>query len=518
MIDLLVEVNGRLARDIRYLIRMEPGVQTPEQTLVNASGSCRDSGWLLVQLLRNLGLAARFVSGYLIQLVPDVKSLDGPSGPVADFTDLHAWCEVYLPGAGWIGLDPTSGLLAGEGHIPLACTPEPSTAAPVSGEVEESKVEFSHEMSVARVWEAPRVTKPYTEEQWRDIDRLGHEIDTDLSELDVRLTMGGEPTFVSLDDPDGAEWNTAALGPEQAPARRESVSPVEREVRAAGSRAFRAGQVVPGRAAAALVAELLLAARWRADLAEPRALRERDRRLRRHAPRVRNAFSRPWRWVSAFRRPSCLLRTRTRSITCGASGGCRRTWTRSSRVSKMPGERERLARIFEQGLDSAVGYVFPVARDQERTQVADRPLVSAAGTLLPAAGRFAGWLSLAARFHAVGLARRLSVRAFARPCAAVSRRSRGMRRFAASCRDGVATTAAGITLGMGAALSEFPEESLDAAVARRAGWLGEAGRGGAGARGREPSARDERTRSRSVASRSRAPGIRRLGHAHGHLR
>jgi uncharacterized protein (DUF2126 family) len=211
-IDFLVELNQRVARDIRYLIRMEPGVQTPEATLARAAGSCRDSGWLLVQLLRHMGLAARFVSGYLIQLKSDLKALDGPSGPTADFTDLHAWCEVYLPGAGWIGLDPTSGLLAGEGHIPLACTPEPSSAAPVSGEVDESEVQFEHSMSVARIWEAPRVTKPYSDAQWAGIERLGGLIDVELERSDVRLTMGGEPTFVSVDDPDGAEWNTEALG------------------------------------------------------------------------------------------------------------------------------------------------------------------------------------------------------------------------------------------------------------------------------------------------------------------
>jgi len=203
--NFLLDLNRQLSHDIKYLIRLEPGVQTPEETLAKRSGSCRDSGWLLVQLLRHLGLAARFVSGYLIQLTPDVKSLDGPSGPEKDFTDLHAWAEVYLPGAGWIGLDPTSGLFAGEGHLPLACTPEPGAASPVTGAVDKSEVSFSHEMSITRIWEAPRVTKPYTEEQWQAIDQLGHVVDAELTSNDVRLTMGGEPTFVSIDDPQGEE-------------------------------------------------------------------------------------------------------------------------------------------------------------------------------------------------------------------------------------------------------------------------------------------------------------------------
>src|SRR6267378_3807747 len=187
--DFLVLLNQRLQREIRYLIRMEPGIQTPEETLELASGSCRDTGWLLVQALRRLGLAARFVSGYLIQLKPDVKPLDGPPGPDDDFTDLHAWAEVYLPGAGWIGLDPTSGLFTGEGHIPLAATPEPQSAAPVSGLVSECEVEFFHEISITRIHEDPRVTKPYTEDQWNRLCEVGNRIDDELGAGDVRLTM-----------------------------------------------------------------------------------------------------------------------------------------------------------------------------------------------------------------------------------------------------------------------------------------------------------------------------------------
>ncbi len=210
--NFLVDLNQRLQQDIDYQIRMEPGIQSCEETLDKRLGSCRDTGWLLVQILRHLGLAARFVSGYLVQLTADQKSLDGPSGPEEDFTDLHAWAEVYIPGAGWIGLDPTSGLFAGEGHIPLACTPDPVSAAPITGAAEKSEVEFDFVNEVTRVHEDPRVTKPYTEEQWSHIRQLGRDIDAELNHLDVRLTMGGEPTFVSIDDMEGAQWNTQALG------------------------------------------------------------------------------------------------------------------------------------------------------------------------------------------------------------------------------------------------------------------------------------------------------------------
>jgi len=212
IVDFLVHLNQRLQQDIDYNVRLDPGIQTCEETFEKRIGSCRDTGWLLVQILRHLGLAARFVSGYLVQLTADEKPLEGPAGTDKDFTDLHAWTEVYIPGAGWIGLDPTSGLFAGEGHIPLACTPDPVSAAPITGFSSPCEVSFDYHNVVKRVHEDPRVTKPYSDQQWAAIQKLGRQVDKTLQDLDVRLTMGGEPTFVSIDDMEGAQWNTEALG------------------------------------------------------------------------------------------------------------------------------------------------------------------------------------------------------------------------------------------------------------------------------------------------------------------
>jgi len=259
--DFLVDLNLQLSREIHYLIRMEPNVQNCEQTLTLGSGSCRDSAWLLVNILRQLGLAARFVSGYLIQLAPDIKSLDGPSGPEADFTDLHAWTEVYLPGAGWVGLDPTSGLFAGEGHIPLACSPEPRSAAPITGSLDECEVEFSHHMSVRRILEAPRSTRPYPEKTWDAIVTLGEQVDQQLERADVRLTMGGEPTFVAIDDMDDDQWNTEAVGVEKRQLSETLIKRLRRQWAPGGLLHYGQGKWYPGES----LPRWALGCYWRTD-------------------------------------------------------------------------------------------------------------------------------------------------------------------------------------------------------------------------------------------------------------
>ncbi|NMG29895.1 transglutaminase family protein [Aromatoleum evansii] len=363
-VDFLVDLNAQLQQDIAYLIRLEPGVQTPEETLEKGSGSCRDSAWLLVQLLRHLGLAARFVSGYLIQLTADVKSLDGPSGPEADFTDLHAWCEVYLPGAGWIGLDPTSGLFAGEGHIPLACSPEPSSAAPVSGVIDECECEcdFDHAMKVERIREAPRVTKPYAEEQWARIEALGHAIDAELAAHDVRLTMGGEPTFVAVDDPDGDEWNTTAMGPTKRLRAADLYHRLREKYGAQGLMHFGQGKWYPGEQ----LPRWSLNAFWRRD-GEPmwrdaalygdernpagadaalanRFLAGVAERLALHPKYVFDAFEDVFYYL-----------WRERRLPANVDPF-------DARLDD-PIERERLMRVFSHGLSNAAGAVLPIARD-----------------------------------------------------------------------------------------------------------------------------------------------------------
>lgn len=358
-IDFLVYINQLVHKAVNYTIRMEPGVQTPEETLTLASGSCRDSGWLLVQLLRHCGLAARFVSGYLIQLAPDVKSLDGPSGTEVDFTDLHAWCEVYLPGAGWIGLDATSGLLAGEGHIPLACTPQPSGAAPIEGGVDKSEVEFAHHMQVTRMYESPRVTKPYTPEQWADVMALGDTVDAELVAGDVRLTMGGEPTFVAVNDRDAPEWNTDALGPTKRGFATELTHKLRDEYGQGGFLHFGQGKWYPGEQ----LPRWALNIYWRADKQKVwnnPALFTDERKPTHYTPEDAGYFIR-------------TLAGKLGLTDKYVQAGYEDTWYYLWRERRLPVnvdpfnsklddemERARLRRVFEQKLDSVVGYVLPL--------------------------------------------------------------------------------------------------------------------------------------------------------------
>jgi uncharacterized protein (DUF2126 family)/transglutaminase-like putative cysteine protease len=365
-IDFLVAVNRMVQEHVGYVIRLEPGIQSCEETLGLRTGSCRDSAWLLVQLMRRLGLAARFVSGYLIQLAPDQKSLSGPSGPEHDFTDLHAWTEVYLPGAGWIGLDPTSGLLAGEGHIPLACSPDAASAAPITGGVDPCEVDFAHEMQITRIAEKPRTTKPYTRGQWQAIDALGRSVDRTLAQGDVRLTMGGEPTFVSIDDMDGDEWNTAAVGPSKRRIAADLVDRLMRRFAPGGLLHFGQGKWYPGES----LPRWALTAFWRRDgdaiwtngeylAREDRdygfGLEEADRFMTVLAQRLgidpgmaRAAFEDPWHYLEREQRLPANVDPFDSKL-------------------EDPEERARLAKVMEKGLKSAIGMVLPISRRHEET-------------------------------------------------------------------------------------------------------------------------------------------------------
>ena len=359
-VDFLMDLNQGLQKDIAYGVRMEPGVQTPEETLTLGSGSCRDTGWLLVQILRHLGLAARFVSGYLVQLTPDIKSLDGPSGPAVDFTDLHAWCEVYLPGAGWVGLDPTSGLMAGEGHIPLACTPEPPSAAPVTGLSDPCETEFHHAMRVDRVLESPRVTKPYTDAQWAAVLALGEKVDADLHVQDVRLTMGGEPTFVSVDDPDGGEWNTEAMGPHKRGLSVTLLDKLRDHYAPHGLLHYGQGKWYPGEQ----LPRWALSCFWRKDgqpiWHNPKL----------YADEAVNYGFGPTE-AARFGRALCSrLGISDQFLMPGFEDAFYYLWKErrlplnvdpfdSNLADEL--ERERLAKVFEQGLDHTVGYALPLA-------------------------------------------------------------------------------------------------------------------------------------------------------------
>jgi len=365
-IDFVVELNSLVQRAVGYVIRMEPGVQTPEETLSVARGSCRDSSWLLVQVLRHLGFAARFVSGYLIQLKPDLKAIDGPSGTEVDFTDLHAWTEVFLPGAGWIGLDPTSGLLTGESHIPLAATPHYKNAAPISGGLYGNpQTEFAFDMQVNRVAEHPRITKPFSEESWQALDALGDAVDKVLREQDVRLTMGGEPTFVSIDDFQSEEWNTAAVGPTKRHLADQLIRRLRERFAPGGFLHYGQGKWYPGESLPRWTFSLY----WRKDgkpiWSNPNLIavegkdhsvsdKDAENLLTNMAVElgiaqdfVVPAYEDPAEWIIK-------------------EGSLPENVDPSNSKLKDPEERNRIARVFERGLTKPTGYIMPVQSWQSK--------------------------------------------------------------------------------------------------------------------------------------------------------
>lgn len=362
-IDFLAMVNQKVNTTLAYTLRMDPGIYSPEETLRKGSGSCRDFAWLLVHVFRHFGLAARFVSGYSIQLKADEKPVDpdAPAGVEEDICDLHAWCEVYLPGAGWVGLDATSGLFCGEGHIPLATSANALNAAPIEGKLSYAKTQFDVEMSVTRIHEDPRVTLPYTEGQWQTILALGDQVDRELLAGDVRLSMGGEPTFIHQKDPEGAEWNTEAVGPTKKPLSEKLIRQFRERFAPGGFLHHGQGKWYPGEP----LPRWALGLYWRKDgvpLWENDALLDSEESERKFthedaedlASEIAHQLQVDDEYVQAAYEDPVYFSLRERNLPVNVD-------PTDSKLDD-PQEREQLMTVFNRGLEKPTGYILPVER------------------------------------------------------------------------------------------------------------------------------------------------------------
>ena len=367
--DFLAEVNQKVNQHLNYSLRMDPGIYTPERTLKEGTGSCRDFAWLLVHLFRRLGLAARFVSGYSIQLVADEKPVDpdAPEGVTEDVCDLHAWCEVYLPGAGWVGLDATSGLFCGEGHIPLTASADARHASPIEGAISLCDTTFNVDMSVTRIHEDPRVTKPYTDGQWQSILELGDEVDKKLNAGDVRLSMGGEPTFVSANDLEGDEWNTEAVGPTKKPMSEELIRRLRTRFAPGGMLHFGQGKWYPGEP----LPRWALGLYWRKDglpmweREDLMGTEEKDYGFtHKDAQELSEELARQLgvdrKYINPAYEDPVKYALRERELPVNVD-------LLDSKLDD-PQEREQLLRVFNRGLNNPVGFVLPLEKQSRGWQ------------------------------------------------------------------------------------------------------------------------------------------------------
>ena len=359
-IDRLVALNQAVHSHLKYVIREESGVWTPEQTLSQGRGSCRDSATLLIALMRESGLAARFVSGYLVQITDEGMIPDQPKGVSRDVVDLHAWAEVYLLGAGWIGFDATSGLLCGEGHIPLACTARPDAASPTQGTSDVPAKEVTFEMKVGRLGHEPRPTAPFPEETWQELLVAGDRTDAALDAQGIQLTLGGEPTFTSRLHPEAPEWNGDALGATKWEQGVALTDELRARLAPGGVILHRYGKLYPGESLPRWALDIL-ARRDGVPLVTSRSATARGPATVADARRLVNALAvrlgvSPNHALDAFEDPWHQLREEAR-LPVGVDP--LRAELRDSE------ERRRLARLLDRGLATEAGFVLPLSCDAQ---------------------------------------------------------------------------------------------------------------------------------------------------------